>query len=208
MNLMKTVIIIFFIIILAACSSKFDKYMTQGKELLVNKDYENALKQFELALIEKPSDADAKILRDQAKSGFDKVILDKKYTEYIKDNGKNFKTYVDLISAGSVDQNTNFNEYIEKLRTVAKDTDFIRVKWLDTPQIIDVHKIFVDSINERIAMIQAYLDMDNWDQNRVDAAALNRLTKYNIKTHANKSKELLEQYATNISNIRSSIEKK
>jgi hypothetical protein len=63
-----TILSIFLIAFLAACSTPdpFEKSMRLGKDALIAENFEESVKQFDIALIEKPTNKDAIALYDRA----------------------------------------------------------------------------------------------------------------------------------------------
>jgi hypothetical protein len=73
---MKRIVIFLLIVVLSsACTNNdpFENYMKKGKEHLINGDFENAVKYFDLATIEKPINKDAIALLDRSKSSLNEA---------------------------------------------------------------------------------------------------------------------------------------
>ena len=87
---MRKVICILMLIVLSlllGCGSdRFDKHMRSGKDALIAKDYDKAVEEFDLALIEKPNDKDARVLMSRAKTSKNQRREDERAVGCDKDN--------------------------------------------------------------------------------------------------------------------------
>jgi len=69
----KTFLLIALLFVLNACSTKYDKYLSNGKDALHNKNYELAINELESALIEKPDSEEAKTLLKKAEDELEEL---------------------------------------------------------------------------------------------------------------------------------------
>ncbi|RJE91211.1 hypothetical protein D3P07_03875 [Paenibacillus sp. 1011MAR3C5] len=85
MKILKTLIILS--ILLSACSKPdpFENSMRKGKDALIAKNYEEAVRMFEIALIESPQEENAKILLNQSQDGLKKVEAARELEKYQED---------------------------------------------------------------------------------------------------------------------------
>jgi tetratricopeptide (TPR) repeat protein len=82
---------------LSACGqSKFDQSMRNGKDAIQSGNYEEAVKQFNISLIEKPTDKDAQILSDRSNQELDKKRSKQILAKYQEDNSKIYADYMQL----------------------------------------------------------------------------------------------------------------
>lgn len=76
--------LIFFVVTLTACArTDFDKSIIAGKEALKVEDYQEAIKHFDLALINQPTNKDAMALMKRATESLEVQKLKTKYKEFI-----------------------------------------------------------------------------------------------------------------------------
>lgn len=150
-------IFMIFVFIITACS-KGDPYevsMRAGKDALIAEDYEKAISQFELALIESPQDKDAKILLDQAKSNMIKKQTSDMLDDYKADVDSNLSKYKVILdkykknSIESLDHQNDFNMSV--LNDIKKDIEDVDLKYHEYDGIININSYLIKSIDNLIS---------------------------------------------------------
>ena len=90
-------VIIILLFLLSACGqTKFDKSMRNGKDALQQGNYEESIKHFDTALIEKPTDEDAKLLMERARKELNKKQAIEILKKYQEDNSPNYAQYFEV----------------------------------------------------------------------------------------------------------------
>jgi hypothetical protein len=116
---MKQLIMILFIVcIITSCGqSKFDKSMRAGKDYIQSGHFEEAINQFDIALIEKPTDKDAQILMERSKQELDNKKSKEILAKYQEENSQVFFEYRNIW----LETNTKeVSGVFEKLNTIEK----------------------------------------------------------------------------------------
>ncbi|MBB6672585.1 hypothetical protein [Cohnella nanjingensis] len=131
-----------FLVLISGCGkSDFDKYMDQGKEQLRLEEFDEALKSFDNALIEEPTNKDAKALYDRAKKSFD----DFNEKKNIEETNKQMHLEIDQYYKNRVDIYNKIKEHLDPLD--AKNFSIGVFKRMELQQVFEGLSNRMDAIN-------------------------------------------------------------
>jgi len=139
--------------------STFEKEMRSGKDAFHSGDYESAIKHFDTALIEEPSNEDAKILFEKAQSELLKKKTQAVLEEYQKENSSILFAYREVwVRRGTAErkelpgiQDIRDQEIINSL---SKQAYALGEKYIDYPDIYEAHQDFVSSLQSYASMFE------------------------------------------------------
>lgn len=120
---------------MTACASDFDKAMNSGKEALKAGKYEEAIKQFDLALIEKPNDEDAISLYNRSEESVQKEEVEKKMAQFrsvfdpIYEKLEAFNADVDLSKDPFKINDPAAQEKLGTAKAIRKELDSLTNEW-------------------------------------------------------------------------------
>jgi len=148
--LKKILVLILGVFILSGCGqSEFDKNMDQGKEFLKSKQYDEAIESFNYALIDDPTNNDAKILLDKANTERIETNMKEMITKYKNDFKPLMIRYLGLVSQQSTEDLTvdiQQNRALDLIQ-LKKDTQFFIADYGEYQQIIDLHNNLINTID-------------------------------------------------------------
>ncbi len=163
----RITILLVIIFLLSACGqSKFNGYLRNGKDNLQQSKYEEAIKQFDLALIEAPSDKDVALLMDRAK----KSLNDQKTKEAIVKYEIEFKPILDEYIAVSDNSESIYNSLglmaslstIDTLKDIRKKIINLKRSYNSYPDIITANQDIIDSLDCFVHGLEAKNSKDDF----------------------------------------------
>lgn len=152
---MVLIVIISFVLVVTACGSPYESAMRKGKDAIHDENYEKAITQFEIALIEEPRDEDAKILLSTAKQKDQEIkkIRDQlKAKEVITQYMDDMKTHIsdfkniqeERKKGGGLFKKLDIKD---QLLGIDKSLNKIISKYQDYNGIVTAHNYFSDAID-------------------------------------------------------------
>lgn len=154
-------IILFLLIIASACSKEdpFEKSMRAGKDALLDNDYEEAVRQFDIALIENPSDKDAMALYSRSMNSLNEKLDSEKTIKTNNEAKQLIHAYesqmIDFVNElDSFENSLDASELtieiakskLEYLSDLNKKLNSFHGEWEDNGKIISIHENLTTSI--------------------------------------------------------------
>lgn len=153
--------IVFLCLLLSGCS-EYDSVMKQGKNALKTENYEEAVKQFNYALIEKPQDKDAELLLQQAQEKYNTELAAKSIKEYGDKIAPLMKRSFQVLSLDlSYDKVTagDISKQIKDLNEIIRDLKDIGRSYDGNPNIKELHDILITSLEEQVSGLNMMIDL-------------------------------------------------
>lgn len=147
----KIPIILLFLMIVACTQNEFEKYMRKGKDSLQSGVYSEAVRYFDLALIESPSDKDAQILHERSKKELNLQKSKETLPVYQDENSKIYADYTkiilevkfsaaeELITAAEFERLKGLDDIYQRAKEIGR-------KYNNYDEIAVAHNYFVEAI--------------------------------------------------------------
>ncbi|OUS73023.1 hypothetical protein B1748_23745 [Paenibacillus sp. MY03] len=182
---MRFALIIVILLVMSACSQPANPYeenMRMGKDALISGNYEEAYRYFEISLIERPQDSDAKILIEQAKSHIDENEMLKHIKEYWVDIDPLLQKYKGMAEKyrkyDKLDLTHQNKTNLAYINGISNDLKSVEEKYDEISGIIKLHEKLKSSISTLIN----YLEKDGVLVREVlKDAAIQELDDYNTE---------------------------
>ncbi len=191
------------LLFLFGCSSEFDKSMKLGREALKEGNYVTAVNHFENAVIENPSDDDARILLQMAKDGYTKSTFVVRFEEYVLEMQPVISKYIDVMTyQGS----SKTKEDVEYLKNIITDAEVVGVKYLKDIEINNAHKLLEESMNSLLNGLTRSVELRGTLINREKSETLTSAEEFllnSIPGLMEESGSFLEEYIKELNKVKS-----
>lgn len=146
------ILTLIFLTVLSGCGvSNYDKYMRNGKDALKEENYDEAMKQFDLALIEEPTNKDAIALKQRTEESVRARDYHKQIDRFLSDTTV---IYEELKSIGA-DYDTMLNNItvdrangdIQKLDKLEDRFEAISTRWVSDPSFSNAYNSLYESFS-------------------------------------------------------------
>lgn len=94
----KIFLVIFTLLIFTGCTSKFDEHLSNGKDAMIQENYEVAIEEFKAAINEQPTNEEAISLLKQAESRLEEILIEYGKVENQSKRIMEFQNYAKIIS--------------------------------------------------------------------------------------------------------------
>lgn len=184
--------------------------MRLGKDALFDKDLDKAIDSFERALIEKPSDENAKLLLDKAsseKTKLKEIIIFKEYHEALIEP---LKEYIETKKPLDTEESYSsffFKEELKKLENVQRNVANAYYPYQNNEFINEIHIFLTQSIEEALnatAALTISFNLIEKGEKTDGNVDLDKYTEYSdiFKKSNEQSKELIFKYVNLIKEYR------
>ncbi len=178
---------LFITVLLSSCSSRYDESMKNAKEAMLQKQYEEAINQLEVALIEKPTDKFAKALMENAKEKLLEQELNDSINEFLITTNEIYKQVikfgeafdVDIISVGTA------TDALPKVIELKNSVESLHDSWANNDKFSTTYNNLFSAINslkssyESIAENIVDENLDNANEGESRSERLKKLRNSN-----------------------------
>lgn len=185
MKINKIASIIVLSLFMVACSSDFDKAMKSGREALKSGKYEEAIKQFDLALIEKPNDKDAIALYDKSEDSVKEEKIQKRKDRFkttfnpIYEKLQSFHEEVDVSKDPLKINDPTAQKNLEKAKRIREELDSFANEWMYNGGIEEESYWALSEATDGLISAYKYvLDPPNEDPSNFPDTRAGRLAAY------------------------------
>ncbi|MDU2242177.1 MAG: hypothetical protein E7E23_16540 [Paenibacillus sp.] len=138
------------IVFLVGCS-EYDSAMKKGKAALKAEDYQEAISQFNIAIIERPQDKDAEILLEKSEENHNKQLASKGISDYIDKINSPVNNFGKVLESNLSIENFTDQELenqLASLDSIVREVNEVTPVLNNNPILKDVHAILVQSVSE------------------------------------------------------------